>query len=61
MSKVKLWGGIGEKKSKRTNQWSLQDRIYDSNHLCPALTYYKANYWIIIYEEDPKGETDDGE
>lgn len=59
---VKVWGGLGEKKSNRNTQWYLQDRIYDSNCLCPALTNYKANYWIIIYDEkDPKGETDDGE
>ena len=48
---VKVWGGIGEKKSKRTNQWAIQDRIYDSNGLCPSLTNYKANYWIIVYKE----------
>ena len=48
---IKVWGGIGEKKAKRTNQWAIQDRIYDSNYLCPTLTNYKANYWIIVYKE----------
>lgn len=55
---VKVWGGIGEKKSKRTNQWAIQDRIYDSNGLCPSLTNYKSNYWIIVYKEKPKNVRD---
>ena len=49
--KVKVWGGIGEKKAKRTNQWAIQDRIYDSNFLCPALTNFKSDYWVIIFAE----------
>lgn len=55
---VKVWGGIGEKKSKRTNQWAIQDRIYDSNGLCPSLTNYKSNYWIIVYKEKPQNVRD---
>lgn len=48
---VKLWGGFGEKKSNRGTQWYIQDRVYDSNGISPALTSYKADYWIIIHEE----------
>lgn len=54
---IKVWGGIGEKKAKRTNQWAIQDRIYDSNFLCPTLTNFKANYWIIIYNKNHKVKT----
>lgn len=55
-NKVKVWGGIGEKKAKRTNQWSIQDRIYDSNFLCPALTNFCSDYWVIIYEAQEEKE-----
>ena len=57
-TEVKVWGGIGEKKAKRTNQWAIQDRIYDSNGLCPSLTNFKANYWIIVYKEKPQNVRD---
>ena len=46
--KVKVWGGLGEKKSNNGRQWYIQDRIYDSDGLCPALTAYKSDYWILI-------------
>ena len=51
--KVKVWGGIGEKNSNKDTQWYIQNRIYDSDGLCPALTTYKSNYWVCVrYEED---------
>lgn len=46
---VKVWGGLGEKKSNNGTQWYQQDRIYDTNGLCPALSTYKADYWIVEY------------
>ncbi len=49
---VIVWGGIGEKKSNGGTQWYIQDRVYDSNGICPALTSYKSDYLIIIFEED---------
>jgi hypothetical protein len=52
--KVKVWGGIGEKKSNKNTQWYFQDRIYDPNGLSPALTDYKSDYLIIIRKEDEK-------
>ena len=55
--KVKVWGGIGEKKSNKGTQWYLQDRIFDSNGLCPALSTLANGYWIIIFESD-EDETD---
>lgn len=48
---VEVWGGLGEKKSNSGTQWYIQDRIYDSEGLCPALTGFKADYWIIIKGE----------
>jgi len=48
MREVKVWGGIGEKKSNKGTQWYIQDRIYDSEGLSPALTTYKSDYLIII-------------
>ena len=30
-------------------QWYIQDRIYDSNGISPALTTYKSDYIIIIH------------
>lgn len=47
--KVVLWGGIGEKNSNNGTQFYIQNRIYDSDYLCPALNSY-AVYWIIIKE-----------
>lgn len=49
--KIILWGGIGEKKSNKGTQYYLQDRIYDSNGICPALNTV-APYWIIIWENN---------
>ena len=46
--KVKLWGGIGEKKSNKGKQWYIQRRIYDTDGLAPALTTFKSDYWIIL-------------
>ena len=45
---VKVWGGFGEKKSNSGTQFYIQDRVYDSDGLCPALTGFKADYWIVI-------------
>ena len=49
---VRVWGGFGEKKSNRGTQWYIQDRIYDSNGISPALTSFKADYWIIIHKKE---------
>lgn len=56
---VNVWGGIGEKKSNNNTQWYLQDRIYDSNGISPALTNYKSDYWIIIFNETNEENTDE--
>lgn len=50
--KVSVWGGIGKKKSNKGTQYYLQRRIYDSNGICPALTKYKSDYWVVIFDED---------
>lgn len=49
---VRVWGGIGEKNSNNRTQWYLQNRIFDSNGISPALTVHKSDYWIIIWSED---------
>lgn len=49
---VRVWGGFGEKKSNRGTQWYIQDRVYDSTGISPALTQFKADYWIVIFDED---------
>ena len=48
---VIVWGGIGEKNSNNGTQFYIQNRIYDSNGVSPALTQFKSNYWIIIFDE----------
>ncbi len=45
-------GGIGEKKSNKGTQWYIQNRIYDSRGVSPALTTFISDYWIVIFEED---------
>ena len=54
-----VWGGFGEKKSNNGRQWYLQDRIYDSNAISPALTQSKSDYWIVIYEKDEENLGDE--
>lgn len=49
---VKVWGGFGEKKSNNGTQWYIQDRIFDSDGLCPSLTKFRSDYWIIIKKKD---------
>ena len=51
-NKPRVWGGFGEKKSNRGTQWYIQDRVYDSDCVCPSLTVYKADYWIIVWEDE---------
>ena len=46
---VSVWGGIGEKKSNKGTQWYLQNRIFDSEGLSPALSTFSKGYWIIVY------------
>ena len=48
MNEVVLWGGIGEKNSNNNTQFYIQNRIYDSEGISPALTSYKSDYWIIV-------------
>ena len=43
-----LWGGLGEKKSNNGKQHYVQNRIYDSNGISPAITGTRPNYLIII-------------
>ena len=47
---VKVWGGIGEKKSNNNTQFYFQNRIYDSNGISLALTNFKSDYWIVIWD-----------
>lgn len=54
---VSVWGGFGEKKSNNGTQWYIQDRIYDSDGLCPALTTFKSDYWIVIKEHCDTNES----
>lgn len=54
--KVKVWGGFGEKKSNKGTQWYIQDRIYDSDGVSPALTHYKSDYWIVIKEKSDESK-----
>lgn len=54
---VIVWGGIGEKKSNKGTQWYLQNRIFDSDGISPALSTFKSDYWVVIYEEK-EGEGD---
>ena len=51
---VKVWGGIGEKKSNKGTQWYFQDRIYDIEGISPALTTFKSDYWIAIKKDKEK-------
>ena len=50
--KVKVWGGIGEKLSNNGTQWYLQNRIFDSDGLCPALTVMKSDFWVKMTDKD---------
>ena len=50
--KVRVWGGIGELNSNNNTQFYFQNRIYDSNGISPALTDFKSNYWIVIFEDN---------
>lgn len=47
--KVIVWGGFGEKNSNNGTQWCMQNRVYDSRGICPCLTNWKSNYWIIVF------------
>ena len=49
---MKVWGGFGEKKSNNGTQFYYQDRIYDTNGLCPALTNWKSDYWIVVFKKE---------
>lgn len=53
---VVVWGGFGEKKSNSGTQWYIQDRVYDSDGICPALTSFKSDYWIVIHYDDEEDE-----
>lgn len=45
---VKLWGGIGEKKSNGGTQYYLQDRIYDSKGVAQCIS--TVQHWYVIYD-----------
>ena len=49
---VRVVAGIGEKRSNGGTQWYQQDRIYDSFGLCPALSTFKSDYWIVVYDRE---------
>lgn len=53
---VIVWGGFGDKKSNSGTQWYIQDRVYDSDGICPALTAFKSDYWIVIHKDKDEGE-----
>lgn len=56
---VRVYGGFGEKKSNCGTQWYIQDRVYDSDGLCPALTTFISDYWIVIDKrKDEEQRTD---
>lgn len=48
---VIVWGGIGEKLSNKGTQWYLQNRIFDSDGISPALSTFKSDYWIVIFDD----------
>ena len=48
--KVKVWGGFG-KRCNNDTQWQMQNRIFDSDGICPALTTWCV-YWVLIREDD---------
>ena len=50
-AEIRVWGGIGEKKSNGGSQWYFQHRIYDADGICPSLTA-SLQFWIIIKEND---------
>ena len=52
MREVRVWGGFGEKKSNSGTQWYIQDRVYDSRGVSPALSTFKSDYWIVIFDGD---------
>jgi len=52
LREVKVYGGFGEKKSNNGTQWYIQDRVYDSDGLSPALTAFKSDYWIVIIKKE---------
>ena len=56
--KVKLWGGVGAKKSMNNTRWYLQDRIYDSDELATSVCT-AFNPWYKVVEND--GNTDKAE
>ena len=49
--KVKLWGGVGEKKSQNNTRWYLQDRIYDSDELATSVCT-AFNPWYKVEENE---------
>ena len=59
VDKVILWGGIDEKKSNGGTQFYMQDRIYDSNGICPAVNVFSP-YWIIIWDDKEERDDNDG-
>ena len=43
-------GGLGDKKSNKNTQWYQQHRIYHPSGIAPALSEYKADLWVVVYE-----------
>lgn len=55
--KVKLWGGVGEKKSLNNTRWYLQDRIYDSDELATSVCT-SFNPWYKVIENEHESNRD---
>ena len=53
---VKLWGGIGEKKSNGGTQYYLQDRIYDSKGVAQCISTVQP--WYVIYDNGREDRRD---
>ena len=52
--KVKVYGGVGEKKSNNGTQWYLQNRVFDVNGISPSLTTFVNGYLIILKDNNNK-------
>ena len=48
MCEVRLWGGIGKKKSNKGKQWYLRDRVYDSDGISPSFRYWLDDCGVLL-------------
>jgi len=54
--KIKIVGGVGEKKSNNKKQWYFQDRIYSIFGLAPTLTANFSNSILILEDREELDE-----